>query len=86
MEPLPALPENHWTRIAIWDMTGNPIDDPDTQARLMREYRTSGGIMDHWLADPDQADDNGEIDLIPLSECGPAPEAIDYTGLPARIR
>lgn len=66
-----------WDDVRIWDFDGNEVAD-DQRIELLREYRSTNGIIGHWLADP------AETDADNLAEAGPAVDQIDWTGFPTQ--
>ena len=44
--------KTNWTNVEIWDSDGNLVTDDDDRRKLLREYRDTGGIWQHWLVDP----------------------------------
>ena len=70
--------KTRWTNVTVWDGEGHEVADPRPQ---LREYRDTGGIFGHWLADPTTADEYGEIDGVELAACGPTVAEIDWTGI-----
>jgi len=72
--------KTNWTNVEIWDSDGNLVTDDDDRRKLLREYRDTGGIWQHWLVDPA---DYTEETCEEMVYAGPAVEEIDWSGIDA---
>ena len=72
--------KTNWTNLELWDSDGNLITDDDDRRKLLREYRDTGGIWQHWLVDPA---DYTEETCEEMAYAGPAVEEIDWSGIDA---
>ena len=72
--------KTNWTNVEIWDSDGNLVTDDDERCKLLREYRDTSGIWQHWLVDPA---DYTEETCEEMVYAGPAVEEIDWSGIDA---
>jgi len=72
--------KTNWANVELWDSDGNLITDDDDRRKLLREYRDTGGIWQHWLVDPA---DYTEETCEEMVYAGPAVEEIDWSGIDA---
>lgn len=69
-----------WREVMIWNTrTGERVEDEQARGKLMKSFRDRGKIRGHVLVDPGVYDLE-DVDYVERNS--PAPEQIDFAGLP----